>query len=197
MVHLILELLRNRTSIRKFTGEDISIEIVKYILEAGRLSPSGGNEQSWLFGVINDKDRIKKVSEIAYNQKWIESASFLIVLCTCIVEKERGGRDIQKARFPKFAEEIESIENDIYSRLNMEEHQTKFPGTHMVLAALEHGIASTWISYFDVDKMSLLLDLPKACIASEIIAFGYPTVKKDPLRKKGLEEITFYNVFEK
>lgn len=192
---MLLDLLRNRTSIRNFTGEDISTEVIKYILEAGRLSPSGGNEQSWKFGVIIDKDMIKKVSEIAYNQKWIESASFLIVLCTCIVEKEQGGRDIQKARFPKISEIIESMNNEVYSCLNMEEHQTKIPGTHMVLAALEHGIASTWISYFDVDKMSVLLNLPKACIASEILAFGYPTNKKEPLKKKKLDEITFYNVF--
>lgn len=191
---MLLDLLKNRTSIRNFTGEDISIDVIKYILEAGRLSPSGGNEQSWKFGVITDKGIIKKVSEIAYNQKWIESASFLIVLCTCIVEKERGGRDVQKARFPKISETIESMNNEIYSYLNMEEHQTKIPGTHMVLAALEYGIASTWISYFDVDKMSVLLNLPKACIASEILAFGYPAEKKEPLNKKKLDEITFYNV---
>jgi nitroreductase len=192
---MILELLRKRTSIRNFTGEDISMEVIKYILETGRLSPSGGNEQSWMFGVIIDKDMIKKVSEIAYNQKWIESASFLIVLCTCIVEKKRGGRDIQKARFPKNSEIIESMDSEIYSCLNMEEHQTKIPGTHMVLAALEHGIVSTWVSYFDVNKLSTLLKLPKACIASEILAFGYPTSKKEPLKKKKLEEVTFYNVY--
>lgn len=192
---MLLELLRNRTSIRHFTGEDISEEIIKYILEAGRLSPSGGNEQAWMFGVITDKDMIKRVSEIAYNQKWIESASFLIVLCTCIVGKEHGGRDIQKARFPKVSGMIESMNDEVYSRLNMEEHQTKIPGTHMVLAALEHGIASTWVSYFDVDRMSMLLNLPKACIASEVLAFGYPTNKKEPIKKKKLEEITFYNGF--
>lgn len=65
----------------------------------------------------------------------------------------------------------------------------------LALAALEHGIASTWVSYFDVDKMSALLNLPKDCFASEILAFGYPTNKKEPLRKKELEEITFYNIF--
>jgi nitroreductase len=138
---------------------------------------------------------IKKISEIAYNQKWIESASFLIVLCTSIVEKKRGGREIQKARFPKISEIIDCMNDEIYSSLNMEEHQTKIPGTHMVLAALEHGIASTWVSYFDVDKLSMLLNLPKGCIASEILAFGYPANKKEPLKKKKLEEITFYNVF--
>jgi len=193
---MLLDLLKNRTSIRNFTGEDISKEVTQYILEAGRLSPSGGNEQAWKFGVITDRNLIKEISEISYNQKWIESASFLIVLCTCIVEVERGGRDIQKSRFPKLSETIESMNNEIYSCLNMEEHQTKIPGTHMVLAALEHGIASTWVSYFDVKKVSALLNLPKSCMASEILVFGYPTKNKEPLTKKNIEEIVFYNIFK-
>lgn len=192
---MLLDLLKERRSIRDFKGEDIHKNVVENILEAGRLSPSGGNEQPWKFGVITDKAVIKRVSEIAYNQKWIESASFLIVLCTCIIEKERGGRDIQKARFPKLSQEIENMEDEVYSVLNMEEHQTKIPGTQMVLAALECGISSTWISYFDVEKVSELLRLPKACIASEILAFGNPAKKKDPVKKKRLDEIVFYNVF--
>lgn len=193
---MLLDLLKNRTSIRSFTGEDISKEVTQYILEAGRLSPSGGNEQAWKFGVITDRHLIKEISEISYNQKWIESASFLIVLCTCIVEVERGGRDIQKSRFPKLSETIESMNNEAYSCLNMDEHQTKIPGTHMVLAALEHGIASTWVSYFDVNKVSALLNLPKSCMASEILVFGYPTKKKEPLTKKDIDEIAFYNIFK-
>ena len=63
----------------------------------------------------------------------------------------------------------------------------------MVLAALEHGIASTWVSYFDVNKVSVLLNLPKSCMASEILVFGYPTKKQEPLSKKSLNEIAFYN----
>ncbi len=43
-----------------FSDKKISQEIINYILEAGRLSPSGGNEQPWKFGVINDKDLIIK-----------------------------------------------------------------------------------------------------------------------------------------
>jgi len=193
---MLLDLLKNRTSIRDFTGENVSKEVIAYILEAGRLSPSGGNEQPWKFGVITDKSIIKEISKISYNQRWIENASFLVVLCTCTVEAERGERDIQKARFPKLLESIENMDNEIYSCLNLEEHQTKIPGTHMVLAALEHGIASTWVSYFDVNKVSTLLNLNKACIPSEILAFGYPTKKKEAVKKKSLDEIVFYNMFE-
>jgi nitroreductase len=193
---MLLDLLKNRTSIRDFTGENVSKEVIEYILEAGRLSPSGGNEQPWKFGVITDKNIIKEISKISYNQRWIENASFLVVLCTCIVDVERGGRVIQKARFPKLSESIENMDNEIYSCLNLEEHQTKIPGTHMVLAALEHGIASTWVSYFDVNKVSTLLNLNKYCIPSEILAFGHPTKKKEAVKKKSLDEIVFYNTLK-
>ncbi len=192
---MLLDLLKTRNSVRHFKDQEIPNEIVDYILEAGRLSPSGGNEQSWMFGVIDDIEIIKEISEIAYNQKWIISAKFLIILCTKIVQQEAGGRDIQLARYPKFSAEIKSMDDEIYSRLNLEEHQTKIPGTHMVLAALEKGIGSTWVSYFDVDRLSQLMNLPNGLIASEIIAFGYPLKEQKLVSKKNLENIVFYNAF--
>lgn len=97
---MILELLQKRGSVRKYTTDKIPSNVVDDILEAGRLSPSGGNEQPWKFGVINKTSLIKEISKIAYNQKWIAKAKLLIVLCTTLVDEEGGGRDIQLARFP-------------------------------------------------------------------------------------------------
>ncbi len=79
---MLLDLLKKRSSVRNFIDKDIPDEIINYILEAGRISPSGGNEQPWKFGVINNQELIRKISEIAYNQKWIGNANLLIVLCT-------------------------------------------------------------------------------------------------------------------
>ncbi|HKL75340.1 MAG TPA: nitroreductase family protein [Halanaerobiales bacterium] len=190
---MLLDLLKKRCSVRNFSDKNISEEIVDYILETGRLSPSGGNEQPWKFGVINNKELIREISEIAYDQKWIENANLLIVLCTNIVADERGGRDIQKARFPELETEIENMDKELYSKLNQEEHQTKIAGTHMVLAALEHGIGSTWVSYFRVNELSKLLDLPIGYIPAEIIAFGYPKDEMKVVKKKSIDEVVFYN----
>jgi nitroreductase len=65
-----------------------------------------------------------------------------------------------------------------------EEHQTKIAGTHMVLAGLEHGVGSCWVSDFDVQALSVLLNLPKNILPSEILVFGYPDRPMKPLRKK-------------
>lgn len=193
---MVLDILKKRCSVRVFKDKSVPEDVFKDILEAGRLSPSGGNEQPWKFGVITDRDMIDKISDAAYRQNWIKTSPLLIVLCTTIVEDERGARDIQKRRFPRYSEAIGSMDKALYSALNSEEHQTKIPGTHMILQALEHGIYSTWVSYFDVEKVSILLELPKLVIPSEIIAFGYPETEPQPRTKKDLEHIVFYNKYD-
>jgi nitroreductase len=193
---MLIDILRKRCSIRSFEDKEIAPEMIDNILEAGRLSPSGGNEQAWKFGVITDKALIEQISEAAYKQSWIKTSPLLIVLCTTIVEDEKGAREIQKRRFPKYREAISDMDKYLYSALNSEEHQTKIPGTHMVLQALEYGIYSTWISYFEVDKVSSLIKLPKLCIPSEIIAFGYPEGEPSIRDKRCKEEITFFNKFK-
>ena len=49
---MVLNLLRSRYSCRNYSSKAISNDIISYILECGRLSASGGNDQPWKFGVI-------------------------------------------------------------------------------------------------------------------------------------------------
>lgn len=192
---LIASLLKRRVSVRKFRQQPVPEEVIQDMLEAARLSPSGGNEQPWMFGVITDCALIKQISKLAHGQKWIASVPLLIVLCTVCVEDERGGRDIQKHRYPHFSGEISQLPQDLYWALNEEEHQTKIPGTHMVLAALEQGLGSCWVSRFNVKGVAELLRLPCHCLPSEILAFGYPAFAQEQRSKKSLENLVFRNVF--
>jgi nitroreductase len=193
---LITTLLQHRTSARKFQKRPVPEDVIQDMLEAARLSPSGGNEQPWAFGVITDCDMINGITKLAYGQKWIASAPLVIVLCTVCVEDERGGRDIQKYRYPHFAWEIAQMPQELYWALNQEEHQTKIPGTHMVMTALEHGVASCWVSRFNVEQLAQLLNLPDHYLPSEILVFGYPEFDQEPRSKKSLDEVVFWNVFK-
>lgn len=166
------------------------------MLEAARLSPSGGNEQPWVFGVITDCSLIEQIAQLAYGQIWITRAPLLIVLCTVCVGDERGGRDIQMHRYPGHAPAIAALPQSLYWALNQEEHQTKIPGTHMVLAALEHGVDSCWVSLFDVEGLAKLLKLPENYLPSEILVFGYAERQPQPRAKKNLEELVFRDTFK-
>jgi nitroreductase len=181
--------------VRSFQDKPIPEAVLQDILEAGRLSPSGGNEQSWVFGVVTNRGLIGQIAEIAYGQTWIARAPLLIVLCTIGVADSRGGRDIQKARFPEHAGAIEQMDSSLYLALNQEEHQTKIAGTHMAIAALEHSIGSCWVSKFRVRSLRELLRLPPGHLPSEILVLGYPEQAHGSRPKKALEEIVFYNAF--
>jgi nitroreductase len=192
---IVLDLVRKRHSVRAFQDKPIPDVVLRDVLEAGRLAPSGGNEQPWVFGVIVDRDRIADVAEIAHGQRWIAQAPLLIVLCTVGVGDARGGRDIQRHRFPEHVEAIDGMDQGLYWALNMEEHQTKIAGTHMVLAAMAHGVGSCWVSRFEVRRLARLLHLPATHIPSEILVLGYPARPHRATQRKPLDEIVFYDTF--
>jgi nitroreductase len=191
----ITALLQSRSSVRSYQNTPVPSNVLEDILEAGRLAPSGGNEQPWRFGVVTDPILIGQIAALAHRQSWMAQAPLLIVLCTVFVEDERGGRDIQIHRFPEWTGLITGLDQELYHALNQEEHQTKIAGTQMVLAALEHGLGSCWVSRFEVRPLAALLNLPKDTLPSEILVFGYPDRPQKPTPKKCIEELVFFNTW--
>lgn len=59
-----INILLNRRSIRKFKPEQIKDEELNAVLEAGKYAPSGANQQSALFVVVQNKDTIKKITKM-------------------------------------------------------------------------------------------------------------------------------------
>jgi len=98
-------------------------------------------------------------------------------------------------RFPSLREQIKAMEDSLYAAVNMEEHQTKIPGEHMVLAALEHGVYSTWVSSIDCEAVDRLLGV-KGYRVTNVIAFGYPKQPRDVTPKKDLRDIIFTDHFD-
>ncbi|MCI9312720.1 MAG: nitroreductase [Erysipelotrichaceae bacterium] len=148
---MLLDLLKQRYSCRAFAPTPIPKEVIEYMLECARLSPSGGNEQPWMFGIITDREQIAQIAQAAsvnYKQKWIETAPLLVVLATQQLKMDEA---IALHRFPTLRSRIESLDQEVYQAINMEEYQCKIPREHMVLAALEHGVYSTWISSMDCE----------------------------------------------
>ena len=52
----LLEFLKNRRTIRRFTPDPVPDDLVEKVLEAGRWAPSGYNMQPWDFVVIRKKE---------------------------------------------------------------------------------------------------------------------------------------------
>lgn len=59
----LMEMIRNRRSVRKYRKGKIEEETLKKVLEAGLLAPSGRNRQPWEFIVVRDPERLRQLSE--------------------------------------------------------------------------------------------------------------------------------------
>ncbi|MCP4273028.1 MAG: hypothetical protein GY781_13885, partial [Gammaproteobacteria bacterium] len=74
------ELIKTLRSIRKFTDETVSDEMIDRIIEAGSWAPSGLNNQAWKFAAIRDSDLKTKISELTHYSKIVLNANVLITV---------------------------------------------------------------------------------------------------------------------
>ncbi len=61
----LIQALYSRRSIRKYKNDPVPRELVKRLLEAAVMAPSGSNSQPWSFVVIQDKTQLKNFSDRA------------------------------------------------------------------------------------------------------------------------------------
>ncbi len=77
----LLEIMRNRRSVRSYTGEAVPEEKIEQILKAGLLSASGKNLKPWEFIVVRDKEVLAKLTKSrAAGAAMIEHADCAIVV---------------------------------------------------------------------------------------------------------------------
>ncbi len=84
--------LKTRRSIRSFKTEQIQEEVLKAILEAGMYAPTGMNAQSPLMVVVQEKEQIKKLSELNAKVMGVQTDPFYGAPTVVIVfaDKNRG-----------------------------------------------------------------------------------------------------------
>jgi len=91
----IIDIITSRRSIRKFTSEPVSEELVETILEAGRWAPSGLNNQPWRFAVIRDAGLRQAISELTHYSKIVMAAQVLITVFLDTEKSYHREKDIQ------------------------------------------------------------------------------------------------------
>ena len=75
----VLDLIKSRKSVRKYSDKHIPDEDLRKILEAGRLAPSWMNVQSWRFILIKSQENKDLLSKLSIGQAHVKNADALIV----------------------------------------------------------------------------------------------------------------------
>ena len=77
----MIELIRNRRSVRKFTEQSIEIQKIELLEEAILRSPASKNSNAWQFVFVTQADLIKQLADSKpQGSKFLESANLAVVI---------------------------------------------------------------------------------------------------------------------
>ena len=163
----MIELLRNRRSIRKYTDKSIEPEKIELLKEAVLRSPSSRNFDPWEFIFVDDRDLLKQLSLCKpHGAEFLEHAALGIVVCA----------DEQKS--------------DVWIE------DCSIASILVQMVAQSIGLGSCWIQIrkrtYDEnttseDYIKDLLILPGQMKVESIISIGYPAEKREPIPKENLK----------
>lgn len=190
----VYETALKRRTIRRFKQKPIPFEILKKIVNAGRLAPSSANLQPIEYMVIDKPDLVEKVFGTLKWAGYISPAgnppqgqrpvAYVLVLAN---KKKNNG----------------SCERDAAAAIE-----------NMILVALDECIGSCWLGSIDMDKLRSILELPEYVNIDSVLALGYsnesPQLEemKDSVKywkddagvlhvpKRRLKDILFYNKYK-
>lgn len=77
-----LDTIRTVLAVRQFRDAPIPEDVVRQVVEAGRLTASAGNSQPWNFIVVRNKDTLRQLGALARTGPYIAQAPLAIVVAT-------------------------------------------------------------------------------------------------------------------
>lgn len=174
-----LELVKKRKSIRNYSSRPVPREMIDLCLDAARLAPSACNSQPWSFIVVDDenvKNAIVKeaLCGIYKTNAFVREAPALIVVIT---------------------------ENSTYiARMGGHLRHVKYnlidigiACEHLILQAVELGLGTCWLGWFNEKAVKKVLGLPKPTRIDVMISLGFPEAAEEKEKKrKPLKKIRRY-----
>jgi nitroreductase len=164
------ELIRTRESVRNYDrNRPVPIEILKKILDAGRMAPSACNNQPWKFLIISSPAMIEKV-RACYHRDWFKEAPHILVIV-----------GLKDQAWNRSSDGYNSIETDLAIAM-----------THIILAAENEGVGACWVEAYNPFLLKEAINPDENQVIYGITPLGYPKPgfqKTFMKKRKSLEEI--------
>jgi nitroreductase len=192
----LLELVKQRRSIRRFRPDPIPEEYVDKIIEVARWAPSGYNTQPWEFVVVRKQEFKSEIVRYIYEiqeqdttddagdifrgpMNWSTAPVFIILY----------GDIRTKVGLPMMAQ-VHDFEKIFNSSL-----ASAFLNMHLAVTSL--GLASQWVSLIGIPEIDAsvkkLLEIREELRAYDMMALGYPAVKPRPKLIRARECMVHYD----
>ena len=157
-----ITVIHSRKSVRNFTGQAVSRDLLDKIVRAGMAAPSAVNMQPWSFIVVTYRQTLDTLNDGLPYAKMLEKAGAAIIVCA-IPEKAYDG-----------LKEFAVIDSTL-------------AGENILLAAEALGLGAVWTATYPYeDRMNVVrkvLGIPANIIPLNVIPIGYPAGTDKPKNK--------------
>lgn len=72
--------IASRREVREYADRPIPEDVVRRVLEAGRVAGSSQNSQPWIFVVVEDRGRIEQLAQVVYVPSNVLDAKLVVVI---------------------------------------------------------------------------------------------------------------------
>ncbi len=167
MQRQVIDAIRNRRSIREFTDQPVSRDLLLQIITAGIWAPSGLNNQPWRFVIIRDHEINAKLASLTHYTHIVQAAPALIAVYLDQKKMYDPVKDHQAAGA--------CIQN-------------------MLLAAHELGLGAVWLGQIlkNRDRVNDVLQLTDQFDLMALLAIGYPKHRNQQSRRQPLTDLILH-----
>lgn len=152
-----LEAIMTRRSVRRFEETAVAEAQIETVLRAAMAAPSAGNQQSWRFVVVIERDRIDRLAATSPFAGLLTQSPLAIVVCGETAGERHPGYWVEDCSA--------AMEN-------------------LLLAAHSVGLGGVWLGYYPdeerVERVRDELRLPDTVVPLGIAALGHPGEEKPP-----------------
>ena len=145
----IIEAIKTRRSIRQFTKEPVSDDLLNRILESGLWAPSGKSNQPWKFAVIRDLTLRRSLASLTHYGSVIRNAS----VCSAVF--------LDYSRVYDRVKDVQAVGACIQN---------------MLLAIHSMGLGGVWLGEIqkNKEKVGELLEAGENLELMAVVALGHP-----------------------
>jgi len=150
----MLDWIRARRSIRKYTGEPVTDEEIQALLEAAMAAPSASNRQSWEFVVVRDAALRQQLAE---THSWSQMAADASVVFVVLGDERTSDHWVE---------------------------DTSAATENLLLAATALGLGGVWIGIYPRQEreahVRAALSIPEGKRVLCLVPVGRPAEQKPP-----------------
>jgi nitroreductase len=185
----LMEAIKGRRSIRRYTSKAVDDKTLETILEAARQAPSWANTQCWRFVVVRDSQTRNKLADTAIEvtegrpNRGAEAMRITPIAIVVCAEMRKSGYYVRGGQEPV------TDKGDWYM------YDVALAMQNLTLAAHALGLGTVNIGAFDAIKAAEILGVPEGYAVVSMTPLGYPDQEPNPRPRKELSEIVFYDKF--